>query len=130
MLDPKRAHLIALENAVEDWSGLYEIIWDYDARCAGATESEKLQAGIGAVLDLLTAGFIEVAFAPGWPPPRYDPVPADQCPAVIRDPQSWRPPAERPNASFFAIGATEIGRQAYFSLTPEEADLLSGTGAA
>jgi len=118
MIDPAKARVMALSDANEDYTGFYELIWEFNSKYPAASEAERLNAARSTLADLFNEGLVEL-FAARWSPPTYEPVVAGGA-DVIADAASWRAPSETPGGRFFAFAATEAGERVYHDLSAED----------
>jgi hypothetical protein len=113
-IDLAEARGIALLNANEDYAGFYELIWEFNTRYPTASEAEKLEAARTTLACLLEDGLVAL-YAARWSPPMFTSIKPVDGAAIIADPQSWQPPCETSEGTYFAFGATQRGKLAYKS---------------
>lgn len=113
-INPQEAVKRLLSSATEDYFGLYEVIWEFNAAFPHASIGEKYGAAEAAVRDLLGRGWIALyrrkdGFTQSSP--RYEQIEPEQVEAVLQNPTSWYPEYadERIECT-----TTEAGDNAYY----------------
>ena len=100
---------LALERAVEDFTGLWELAWDFDARFPGRGDDVVPNAR-KAIDDLLERGWVSL-----YRGVRFDgdqvAVPSTEAKRLLARKESWQEPA--PSEVQLRIGATPKGELAY-----------------
>lgn len=99
------ARSIVLTCAVEDYSGLYEVLWDLNARFPDTSDDARLRVAQTAVEQLLREGLVEI-FAARWAQDSFDAIPKEQALELLHDLTSWQPAEE-----YFCVGATSDGEE-------------------
>jgi hypothetical protein len=119
MIDPAKARALALLNANEDYAGFYELIWELNTRYPTASAAEKLEAAYTTLARLFEEGLVQL-YTARWSSRAFTSIkPADGA-AIIMDPQSWQPPSETSEGTYFAFAVTQGGKLAFQSLSPKD----------
>jgi hypothetical protein len=108
-LDPVQQ--IVLEQAAEDWYGLFELLFDVDPPPPGLPNANERRAQMElAVRRLLEAGLVELSVRTD---PYADPVPVVPSDAftLLSADSSWAYPA--PDSSIVVVTTTPLGDQVY-----------------
>lgn len=94
--------------AIEDVSGLWEVLWDMKARYPTMVEDERKAVALRAVRDLIRREWIELYSRkePGGEPLK---LPQTGLDTVLGDAGNWREP--EPGTISIRIGATDAGRR-------------------
>ena len=111
-IDTAKLRQSILSDGVDDYFGLYEIIWGLNAKYPDMDGSEKLAVAIPVAADMLAQGLIEL-YASTWTPTSHRQMNAGEAAAAIRDLVSWMPPDER-GGGYVAFAATKEGERLYF----------------
>ena len=112
-----QAYHIALSDACEDYTGMYEFIWGLNSQFPEVSEAEKITVGQAVFERLHASGFIQL-YHTKWMSDDYVPVPKSEVLEIISDPKSWRSPADTPDESYYCFTSTEAGDRAYFTADP------------
>jgi hypothetical protein len=112
-IDPENLRQSILSDGVDDYFGLYEIIWSLNTKFPKVGEREKLAAAIPVAIDLLDKGLIEL-YETEWASGSYRPLAPGAAAAAVRNPASWKSPPERPG-TYVCFAATEAGERLYYS---------------
>ena len=70
-VDLQRIRTNLLNDAEQDYAGLYEVVWDA-ARDAGSTEAERIAAARIVVTQILSEHNGRLFRSSTWPPSSYD----------------------------------------------------------
>jgi hypothetical protein len=109
----EEAFAVALEDACEDYFGLYELVWDLNGKYAEASEAERLAAAQLAVTRLVREE-LATMFRTQWMSDGYEELDSKTALQLLADPASWRPPADSPDASYYCFASTPAGEALYF----------------
>jgi hypothetical protein len=120
----ERVRLIALSDANEDWTGLYELIWSLNRIYPDLEESEKVKMAVHALTSLIEAGLIELGLAL-WKTQAIRTVPPEEYSRAISNQDAWKSPDDVNGDTYYCFATTEAGEQAYASLTPREIEILT-----
>jgi len=104
---------IALSDACEDYTGLYELIWEFNTQFPEATEQERLRAAQVALGGLVRDGLATVYYT-RWLSDEYRELNRSDAESVIAQPESWRSPADQPEGEYFCFASTDAGEARYF----------------
>jgi hypothetical protein len=96
--------------AIEDYSGLWEVIWELNAQIPNRESDRTRVLAKRLVYDLLAKGLIQIYQCQE---PDGDPVAvsADAGKKALEQTEAWEPP--RFDGSSWRIGATDEGERAY-----------------
>ena len=100
---------LALEAGAEDYTGLYEIIWELNNKFPSVAEAEKIRMARQAIEHCLSQGLVEL-YQTCWPPVEYIPAPEDAARAALALDATWRMEQGGPKA-FLAYCTTQRGEQ-------------------
>lgn len=105
-------HLVKtlLWAAIEDYSGLWEMVWELNAVEPGVGEARHRDVAARLVRDFLDRGWAGLYWCQE-PYGETTAVPGERAEAVLGDPASWEPPAA--DAVSVRVSATEAGEAAY-----------------
>ena len=109
------AEWILLSSANEDWIGLYEAIWEFNARFPDSTLGEKYAAAERAVRSLHAKGLVAFArmiFTDDYKDHQYEPIDDGELDEILSNPVSWYPDYAHMRVGFTA---SEAGERAYYS---------------
>ena len=106
-LDQSALCTLALEAGAEDYTGLYEVIWELNGKFPEVSEAEKIGAARVALMHLLSEGLIEV-YRTEWPPSVYQPLVLSQALQEMQPESAWQMSQESPK-EFLAVGTTARG---------------------
>ena len=107
--DERAVDVLVLEAGAEDYTGLYEIIWELNIKFPSVPEAEKIRMARQAVERCLSQGLVEL-YQTCWPPVEYVPASDDDaCRALALD-ATWRMEQGGPKA-FLAYCTTRRGEQ-------------------
>ena len=109
-----------LSDGVEDWCGLYEIIWSLSTKHPGLSLEAKLAAAKPVVLRLLQRGHIQLARST-WGSDTLNVVPASESEELVRRADSWDSPDVDPDRRYLSFAATAEGELAYHGPAHERA---------
>ena len=104
---------LILEDACEDYHGLYEIIWALNTSHPDVGEDSKRQVAQQALSNLVKRGWV-MLYSTAWPPRNFTPLSEDQFEAVINAPSSWGTSTNPPAVSYW-FASTPAGEEAYRS---------------
>jgi len=115
MISDQQTERILLSSANEDYVGLYELIWELNAKFPETTLAEKYGAAERAARKLLDLGWLSLYRTdPGWKSFReLDRTFAEE---ELSDPTSWYPvkhSASEVEGVCIVLAATEAGERAY-----------------
>lgn len=112
MIDQAAVRQITLRAATEDYCGLYELLWELNAKYPEAGTAEKLAVARAALGALFAEGLVDL-FSAGWLPREYHPVLMAEGSTLLAGDASWRAPSEATEGTFFAFAVTEAGKRAW-----------------
>ena len=107
------AREIALSDACEDYTGLYELIWEFNTRFPHASSAERLRAAQAALRALLHEGLAAV-YRTQWLSDEHFELATADAENAIGSPDSWCSPADRPDSMYFCFASTDEGDKRYF----------------
>jgi hypothetical protein len=105
----REAQQAALELAVEDDYGLWEIIWRLRTLQPDLPAASLETLARSAVLDLATQRFVDLF---RMDDPVREPLSASEAETILNRAQSWLPPNEQPHE--YRIAATDAGKREYY----------------
>ena len=114
----EEAFAIALEDACEDYYGLYELVWAFNGKFAEASQAERLAAAQLAVTRLVREGLVSL-FRTHWMSSEYEEVDTKAAVQILADAASWRSPADSPDASYYCFASTPAGDARYYGRRPD-----------
>jgi hypothetical protein len=106
----------ALELALEDLYGLWEVVWRFRQLYPEAADSLLQKWAGDTIRYLFEKGFIDI-FQMDLPAATRYPLKQKDVERVLGSPHVWAPPSEQ--AHEYRIGAAERGRRAYRKRTRE-----------
>jgi hypothetical protein len=104
---------MALSDACEDYTGLYELVWEFNTRFPDAPEQERLRAAQAALGTLVRDSFVLV-YCTRWLSDQYRELKRADAEAVIANAESWRSPADHPDGEYFCFASSDEGEAHYF----------------
>jgi predicted amidohydrolase YtcJ len=110
-----KAEHILLVLAVEDYSGLYEAIWDLNGKYPAATLGMKYEVAERAIRSLHSKGLIEfhrMIFSEDYSTHKYEPLEESKLDETLSNPISWYPDY---NYIRIVFTSTQKGDQVFFS---------------
>ncbi|OZC01614.1 hypothetical protein [Rubricoccus marinus] len=110
MIDLYIAKSLAVSFGVEDYSGLYEVIWGLNSQYPEINQETKVRAADRAMRSLLDMG--HVRFHSGPEGPTEETMPTVKALGVLDDPAVWKPPLERSGLPLYWFTATDAGGDA------------------
>ena len=95
--------------AIEDVSGLWEVLWDLKSHYPTMPENERKAISLHTVRELIQRKWIELYSCkePGGEPKK---LPDESVDTTLIDPRNWQEP--KPGIISIRIGATDAGRRA------------------
>jgi hypothetical protein len=115
MIDAEDARWIALDNASEDWCGLYEIVWAYRTTFPAASDADRIAAARESVLCLLKDGLVEMSFYHAWGSKTCEPISGVDAMRIVADADAWNDPSVSNDGSYYAVSTTDRGDKVYFA---------------
>lgn len=103
--------IAVLDAATEDYTGLWEILWEVRRVLPGAREDEILQVAQATVRTMLSKGWLATYRRVGAAGSE-SPLPVDDVDTAIRDSASWQEPG--PHSQQILVASTDEGDRAYF----------------
>jgi len=103
----------ALSNACEDYTGLYELVWEFNTQFPEASAAERLRAAQVALGGLIRDGLV-VVYRTKWLSDGYSEVSSAEAGIIIANPESWRSPANTPDSRYYCFASTERGENEYY----------------
>lgn len=97
--------------AIEDYSGLWEVVWEINSRYGELSETERLVLARQVVRDLASRGWVAL-YRCQEPYGDMVPLSPEEYDEVLLNPANWEPPTA--DSVSIRIGATEAGERAYF----------------
>ena len=110
-----RARYQLLSSALEDYTGLYEAIWELNSLFPNNSLGEKYQVAELVIEEFFSKGYIEFhkwVFTNNYRDYVVEPIVLNDIGELLRSPTVWYPDYNRVRIVF---SATEVGEQAYFS---------------
>ena len=111
-MDQSKVERVALLQAIEDFSGLWEILWELNGLDPDGEETAHIGGAIGAIKRLARDGYVEVFYCQE-PYEEMLRVEDEELTNVLGDTRMWRGP--EPDSRSVRIGATEAVSKAYFT---------------
>ena len=99
-----------LELVVEDFFGLWEIVWHLRSLLPNSTDSELRNIGESAVSKLISKGWVAL-YRRSSTGGQEKPVSPNEVFGILSDKESWKEPTS--NSIHILIGATKEGEHAY-----------------
>lgn len=113
-MDAVTAQNETLELAVEDFYGLWEIIWRFRALSPHSTDPELRTHAENAVRTLLAGGLVAL-FRRSKVGGEESPVDQNEIEAALSDQSNWDEP--KPDSVQMLVGATSLGERVYYRET-------------
>jgi len=113
MIDPACVEHEILDSGVDDYTGLWEIVWWLNGQFPGASPDERLDAARRGVGELLRRGWIELYRGDRFAGDEPQDVATD-IDAIFSDPAAWDAPRQE-DKTHIRFAATDEGERAYFS---------------
>lgn len=111
MINSKDAKRLVLTSATEDYTGLYEVVWELNTMYSTASLGGKYAAAETAVRELLQQGWIALyRRRDGGTDETYEPIEATSIEEVLTNPVSWYPDY---GGVCIVLASTEEGERAY-----------------
>lgn len=104
---------IALWLSIEDYSGLWEVVWDIRTQHPQKSPDAALDDARTAVEVLLHRGWIELYLCRDLLVDELEVLSAEEVSAALADPIAWQPP--EPGALSFQVAATALGEREYWA---------------
>ena len=119
MISDQRTERILLSATEEDYTGLYELIWELNSKFPEATLGEKYGAAERASRKLLDLGWVRLYRTDlSWQ--RFEELDTPSAKEALSDPTSWYPVqswVSEGEGVLIVFAATEAGEQAYLDDT-------------
>lgn len=115
----------ALWLAMEDYSGLWEVVWEFQGLDPSSGDIVNRRAACDVISALLSHGLIEL-YRCEEPYGELMKIPALETAAALKDKSVWHEPAR--DAISIRIGATPEGEAAYQAMAVANADSSSHPG--
>lgn len=94
--------------AIEEASGLWEVLWDLKPKYPTVSEEERFAEASKAVSELVSRGWVEV-YRSREPSGALEPVPPSSVGSLLADRANWEEP--RNGDTSIRIAATDRGRR-------------------
>jgi len=118
-----RTELNILDQALEDHTALWELVWSLKNIFPGRSELELAGIAKQAALSLFEKGWITVYKVKSWASGQLEPTPlsSQDFKQIVADDKFWRVgnPADV-DSPYFVAAATDEGQRVYMSLKPED----------
>ncbi|PAP77221.1 hypothetical protein [Rubrivirga marina] len=113
MIDIYIAKSLAVSYGVEDYTGLYEVIWGLNTQYPEADHEAKVRAAERAMRFLLDAGHVQL-HGSRQEGPTEETLSLEVALRLLDDPAIWKPPLERSGlpVPIYWFTATEAGGDA------------------
>jgi hypothetical protein len=111
--------LLALWLGIEDVSGLWEVVWDLNARHDAGRDGLNRAASLGVMFDLYERGWVTFYHC-HEPYGDLEAVPSDNVYPLLLEDASWVEPA--PLALSIRFETTDAGKTAYQSMAQQQPD--------
>ena len=111
----EKAKYLLLSSAMEDYTGLYEAVWELNGIFPGSSLSEKYRVAESVIEEFFVKGYIEFhkwVFTSDYKDYSVEPLTLSDATELLRDPTAWYPDYNHVRIVF---SSTELGEQAYFS---------------
>jgi hypothetical protein len=102
--------------AVEDYSGLWEAVFETKASNTELSDSQAITLADDIIRQLLKKGWVKL-FWSNWPSFDYTPVSDSQTDEVLANPSYWKTPST--DAKFIRYSATDEGEKAYWEISKQ-----------
>jgi hypothetical protein len=113
MIDKQKAQRVILWAAIEDYAGLWELVWELNTAFPDADESEKLATCQQVTRELISDGHVEL-FRCEEPDGNLTKLPTDEALTLLSALSSWKTPDD--DATSLRVSATTSGEKLYHSL--------------
>jgi predicted DNA-binding transcriptional regulator len=117
-LEQSEVEARVLASAVEDYTGLYEVIWELNTVFPEISKEVKVTAARKAVVSLLKGGLIEL-YHTVWVGGGYRLIVDGQAEVLANDPESYEPPRQEEPGEYYCFGATSKGEATYHGKNSE-----------
>jgi len=97
--------------AIEDYSGLWEVVWEINSRYGELSETERMVLARQVVRDLASRGWVAL-YRCQEPYGDMVPLSLEEYERVLLNPANWVQPTA--DSVSIRISATEAGERAYF----------------
>lgn len=101
--------LVVLESGTEDYTGLYEVIWELNSMFPNVSEHEKICAARDVLKHLLAEELIEL-YEARWPPVEHTRVGENIARIAMERDEAWRMYEGGPD-EFLAYVTTQSGEE-------------------
>lgn len=99
---------------IEDYSGLWEILWDLKTQDPLLSEGESYEMARDALQTSIKEGYLKL-YRCQEPYGELTEIPSEQAYSLVQDPKNWQEP--QANSLSLRIGTTETGQEIYRGLT-------------
>jgi hypothetical protein len=113
MIDEKKAQRVILWAAIEDYAGLWELVWELNTAFPDADESEKLSTCQRITGELISSGYVEL-FRCEEPDGDTTKLPTSEALALILKRDSWKTPDG--DTTSLRVSATVSGEELHNSV--------------
>src|SRR5919112_2852751 len=113
MISEQRTERILLASANEDYTGLYELIWELNTKLPDATLGEKYEAAERATRKLLDLGWVRL-YCTDLRLQRFEELDTPSAKEALSEPTSWYPVqswVSEGEGVLIVFAATEEGEQ-------------------
>ena len=111
-MDVKQITKKILWLGMEDYSGLWEILWELNTLYPEISETKKYELAQNTVQALIDKGYLNL-YRCEEPYDKLSKVSSNEAYSLIDDFESWKEP--KPNSISLRIGTTQKGEDAYKS---------------
>lgn len=111
-MSPSTIQFEILETAVEDFYGLWEVVWGLHNLLPDSGESGLRSVAEREIRELLAKGWVSL-FRRNGAEGEERPLPPDEVESAVLDQKNWEEP--KANSMQILIGATEEGERVYYS---------------
>ncbi len=116
-IEQKTVEDLLLSSATEDYNGLYEAVWELNAKFPDASLGTKYDAANAALAALIERGWLKVEreiLTKDYKHLRYERINPSVLDSILANPVSWYPEYDHTRIVFTT---TEAGDRAYFGNT-------------
>lgn len=101
MLDIERVRRNLLDEAGEDFVGLYEIVWDLESPVSPTSRNASVAAARKIVEEMISTHDGRLFRTSRWPPEAWEAVPSEATAEILADPRNWQIDEKRHNQDLF-----------------------------
>ncbi|MGI8860528.1 MAG: hypothetical protein ACR2HO_10315 [Rubrobacteraceae bacterium] len=103
-----------LGSAVEDYCGLWEVVWELNTQYLEISQHERYSAAKSIVRTLISQGWVDLYEDRGLGGRDLEPLRREAYEQTLSDQANWESPIPKSKAVW--IGATDAGEEAYYQM--------------